>query len=91
MTRGHKLPGDCDATRAVKDRLTVSLTKNAGTVSVSFKSTSAEGFESIVKYFLDKGKSSLQEEAFDRAMKNKRFIEERIGKTVDALNRDRRY
>ena len=44
-----------------------------------------------MKYFLDEGKNRLQEEALDRAIKNKKFIEEQIGKTVDALNRDRLY
>ena len=44
-----------------------------------------------MKYYLDEGKSRLQEEALDRAIKNKKFIEEQIGKTVDALNRDRLY
>ena len=44
-----------------------------------------------MKYYLDEGKSRLQEEAFDRAIKNKKFIEEQIGKTVDALTRDRLY
>jgi hypothetical protein len=44
-----------------------------------------------VKYYLDEGKSRLQEEALDRATKNKKFIEEQIGKTIDALTRDRLY
>jgi len=44
-----------------------------------------------VKYFLDEGKSRLQEEALDRAIRNKKFIEEQTRKTVDALNRDRLY
>ncbi len=62
-----------------------------GTVSVSFESPSAQGSADIVKYYLDEGKSRLQEEALDRAVKNKKFIEEQIGKTVDALTRDRLY
>jgi LPS O-antigen subunit length determinant protein (WzzB/FepE family) len=44
-----------------------------------------------VKYFLDEGKSRLQEETLDRAIRNKKFIEEQIGKTVDALTRERLY
>ena len=52
---------------------------------------SAEGSANIVKYFLDEGKSRLQEEALERATINKKFIEEQIGKTVDALTRDRLY
>lgn len=89
--KGPKPPGDWDAIRAAKDLLKVSVNKKSGTVSVFFESPSAEGSANIVKYFLDEGKSRLQEEALDRATKNKKFIEEQIGKTVDALNRDRLY
>ncbi len=89
--KDRKPLGDWDAIRAAKDCLKVSVNKKAGTVSVSFESPSAEGSASIVKYFLDEGKNRLQEEALDRAIRNKKFIEEQIGKTVDALNRDRLY
>lgn len=89
--KGPMPPGDWDAIRAAKDSLKVSVNKKASTVSISFESPSAEGSASIVKYFLDEGKSRLQEEALDRATKNKKFIEEQIGKTIDALNRDRLY
>ena len=88
---GTKQPGDWDAIRAAKARLKVSTNKKAGTVAVSFESFSAEGTANIVKYFLEEGKSRLQDEALDRAIKNKKFIEEQIGKTVDALTRDRLY
>jgi len=89
--KGPRAPGDWDAIRVAKDRLHVSTNRKAGTVSVSFESPSAEGSAAIVKYYLDEGKSRLQEEALDRAVKNKKFIEEQIGKTVDALTRDRLY
>ena len=89
--KGPRAPGDWDAIRAAKDRLKVFVNKKVGTVSVVFESTSAEGSANIVKHYLDEGKSRLQEEAFDRASKNKKFIEEQIGKTVDALTRDRLY
>ena len=89
--KGPRAPGDWDAIRVAKDRLRVSTNKKAGTISLSFESPSAEGSANIVKYFLDEGKNRLQEEALDRAIKNKKFIEEQIGKTVDALNRDRLY
>ena len=69
----------------------VFINRRAGTVSLSFESPSAGGSANIVKYYLDEGKSRLQEEALDRAVKNKKFIEEQIGKTVDALTRDRLY
>jgi uncharacterized protein involved in exopolysaccharide biosynthesis len=87
----QKLPSDWDAIRAAKSRLRVSVNKKAGTVSVSFESLSAESSANIVKYYLDEGKSRLQEESLDRAIRNKKFIEEQIGKTVDALTRDRLY
>jgi uncharacterized protein involved in exopolysaccharide biosynthesis len=86
-----KPPGDWDAIRVAKDLLKVSVNKKAGTVSVSFESRSAEGSANIVKYYLDEGKNRLQEEALDRAIKNKIFIEEQTRKTVDALTRDRLY
>ena len=89
--KGPRTPGDWDAIRVAKDRLHVSNNKKAGTLSVSFESPSADGSAAIVKYYLDEGKSRLQEEALDRAVKNKKFIEEQIGKTVDALTRDRLY
>ena len=44
-----------------------------------------------MKYYLDEGKSRPQEEALDRAMNNKKFIEEQTRKTPDALTRDRLY
>jgi uncharacterized protein involved in exopolysaccharide biosynthesis len=89
--KGPRAPGDWDAIRAAKDRLNVFVNKKVGTVSVSFESPSAEGSANIVKYYLDEGKTRLQEEALDRAVKNKQFIEEQIGKTIDALTRDRLY
>jgi len=89
--KGPRAPGDWDAIRAAKDRLNVFVYKKTGTVSVVFESPSAEGSANIVKYYLEEGKSRLQEEALDRAVKNKKFIEEQIGKTVDALTRDRLY
>ena len=89
--RKRKPLGDWDAIRAVKAGLRVSVVKKANTISVSFESPSAEGSASMVQYFLDEGKSRLQEETLDRAIRNKKFIEEQIGKTVDALTRDRLY
>jgi uncharacterized protein involved in exopolysaccharide biosynthesis len=87
----YKDPTDWDAIRAAEDRLEVSVNRKIGNLSVSFESPSPEGSAKIVKYYLDEGKSRLQEEAFSRANKNKKFIEDQIGKTVDALTRDRLY
>ncbi len=89
--KGPRPPNDWDAIRSAKDHLKVSLNKRSGTVSVSFESPSPEGSANIVRYFLEEGKNRLQEEALDRAIRNKKFIQEQIGKTVDALNRDRLY
>ncbi|MBF8259962.1 MAG: hypothetical protein HW377_2336, partial [Actinobacteria bacterium] len=86
-----KQPGDWDAIRVVKDRMKLSVNKRAGTLSMSIESPSAEGSAAILKYYLEEGKSRLQEEAFERAARNKKFIEEQIGRTVDALTRDRLY
>jgi hypothetical protein len=41
--------------------LTVSVNKKAGTVSVSFESLSPQSSADIVKFFLEEGKSRLQE------------------------------
>jgi len=84
-------PGDWDAIRAARTRLKVLVNRRAGTLSVSFESSSPAGSADIVKYYLDEGKNRLQEEALDRAVRNKKFIEDQIGKTVDALTRDRLY
>jgi uncharacterized protein involved in exopolysaccharide biosynthesis len=89
--KGPRPPGDWDAIRAAENRLRITVNKTAGTVTVSFESPSADASASIVQHFLDEGKSRLQEEALDRAAKNKKFIEEQIGKTVDALTKDRLY
>jgi uncharacterized protein involved in exopolysaccharide biosynthesis len=83
--------GEWDAIYAAKRRLRASVVKKANTISVSFESPSPEGSASMVQYFLDEAKSRLQEETLDRAIRNKKFIEEQIGKTVDALTRDRLY
>ena len=48
-------------------RLKVFVNRRAGTLSVSFESSSPAGSADIVKYYLDEGKNRLQEEALDRA------------------------
>jgi uncharacterized protein involved in exopolysaccharide biosynthesis len=88
---GPKSPVDWDAIRAAKDALKVVTNRKSGVVAISFESRFAEGSTSIINYYLEEGKSRLQEEALDRAMKNKKFIQEQIGKTVDALTRDRLF
>ena len=89
--KGPRAPGDWDAIRAAKDRLKVSVNKKAGTITLSFESVSPEASAAILGHYLEEAKSRLQEEAFERAARNKKFIEEQIGRTVDALTRDRLY
>jgi len=88
---GPKPPGDWDAVRAASKAFVVTTNRKSGSLTLSFESTSAQESAAILKDYLDEGKNRLQEEALDRATKNKKFIEEQIGKTVDALNRDRLY
>ncbi len=84
-------PGDWDAIRAVKDRLGVAANRKAGTVILLFESPSAEGAAEAIRAYLEEGKSRLQEEAFERANRNKTFIEGQIARTLDPLTRDRLY
>lgn len=84
-------PGDWDAIRAVKDRLSVSVNKKAGTVTVSFESPSAQGSADVVRFYLEEGKGRMQEEALVRARKNKRFILDQIAATFDPITRERLY
>ena len=84
-------PNEWDAIRAARARLKVQLNRRSGTISISFESSSAESSSKILAYFLEEGKDRLQEEALNRATKNKLFIAEQISKTVDPLARDRLY
>ena len=86
-----RAPVDWDAIRAVQERLKVAVNKRSNTIFLSFDSPSPDGSERIVNCYLQEGKSRLQEEAFDRATRNKKFIEEQIAKTFDPLTKDRLY
>ena len=90
-TSQSKDPEYWDAVRVAKDALKISVDKKAGTLSVSFQSTSPENSPKIVGYYLEEAKNRLQEEALDRSMKNKKFLEAQLGRTVDTLTRDRLY
>ena len=87
----YRTPNDWDAIYAAEDQLNVYVNKKMGTLSVSYESSSPEGSEQIVRHYLEEAKNRLQEEALGRAKRNKKFIEDQIGKTVDALTRDRLY
>jgi uncharacterized protein involved in exopolysaccharide biosynthesis len=84
-------PGDWDAIRAAEDAKRVSFDRKTGSLTISFESTSPEESVAILTQYLDEAKSRLQEEALARAAKNKKFIAEQIGKTVDPLTKDRLY
>jgi len=84
-------PGKWDAVRAVDKSMTVKSNPKSGFLTLSFVTASPEASAAILKDYLDEAKNRLQEEALDRAVKNKKFIEEQIGKTVDAWTRDRLY
>jgi len=89
--KAPKPAGDWDAVRAASKAMVVTTNRRSGSLTLSFESTSAQESAAIVKDFLDEAKNRLQEEAFDRATKNKKFIEEQISRTIDPLTRDRLY
>jgi uncharacterized protein involved in exopolysaccharide biosynthesis len=84
-------PGNWDAVRAAQESLAVTVNRRLGTVTVAFESQSPQGSADIVGRYLDEAKSRLQEEAFDRANRNKKFIEEQINRPVDVLTRERLF
>jgi uncharacterized protein involved in exopolysaccharide biosynthesis len=86
-----KEPAYWDAVRVARNALKISANKKSGTLSISFTTRSPESSPKIVGYFLEEAKNRLQEEAIDRSMKNKKFIETQMGKTIDILTRDRLY
>lgn len=84
-----RAPNDWDAIRAAEDFLRVAVNTKKGLLSVIVETEDPESSKAIVGYYLEEAKSRLQEEAFDRASKNKKFLMDQVGKTVDALTRDR--
>jgi uncharacterized protein involved in exopolysaccharide biosynthesis len=89
--KAPKLPGDWDALRAASKAMVVTTNRKSGSLVLSFESASAQESAAILKDYLDEAKNRLQEEAFERATKNKKFIEEQISRTIDPLTRDRLY
>lgn len=87
----RRTPGDWDAIRGAKSRLAVRANRRNGTVSISFESPSPVGSAEILTHYLEEAKDRLQEEALHRATTNKKFIQDQIGRTVDALTRDRLF
>ena len=88
---GMEAPSDWDAIRAAEKSFKVSTNKKMGTLFIAFETLNPAGSADIVGYYLDEAKSRLQEEALERATRNKRFLEEQIGKSMDLLSRERMY
>jgi len=86
-----RTPVDWDAIRASRKGLTIQTNRRNNTLTISFDAPSADGASAMVRQYLEEAKSRLQEEALERAARNKKFIEEQIGRTIDALSRDRLY
>ena len=86
-----EVPGDWDAIRAAEKSFKVSANKKMGTLFVAFETLTPSGSAEIIRHYLDEAKSRLQEEALERATRNKRFLEEQIGKSMDPLSRERMY
>ncbi len=86
-----KPPGPWDAIRAARRRFAVAVNRRAGSIALSFESTSAQGAADVVRRYLDEAKNRLQEEALERANRNKRFIEDQIARTADLVSRERLY
>lgn len=88
---GIEAPSDWDAIRAAEKSFKVSTNKKMGTLFIAFETLNPSGAADIVRYYLDEAKSRFQEEALERATRNKRFLEEQIGKSMDPLSRERLY
>ena len=88
---GMEAPSDWDAIRAAEKSFKVSTNKKMGTLFIAFETLNPAGSAAIVRYYLDEAKSRLQEEALERATRNKQFLEEQIGKSMDPLSRERMY
>ena len=86
-----EVPSDWDAIRAAEKSFKVSTNKKMGTLFIAFETLNPSGAADIVRYYLDEAKSRFQEEALERATRNKRFLEEQIGKSMDPLSRERMY
>ena len=86
-----EVPTDWDAIREAEKFFRVSTNKKLGTLFIAFETLNPAGSADIVRYYLDEAKSRLQEEALERATRNKRFLEEQIAKSMDPLSRERMY
>jgi uncharacterized protein involved in exopolysaccharide biosynthesis len=91
VTNKVKGPTDWDYIRAAGKYLGVQIDKKTGTITVSFVSSSPTLAAEVVNTYLSTAKDMLQEQAFERASNNKKFLEEQIRKTFDAMTKERIY
>ena len=90
-TSDPRPPGKWDSVEAAKDHLAVTTDRRTGTITVSFDARTPETAARIVGFYLDEGKSRLQEEALKRARQNKTFLFDQLQNMVDPIVRDRIY
>ena len=83
--------GDWDAIRNAENDLRTLINKKAGTLTISFDALSAEGSAKIVRLYIEEAKNRMQTEALEHARNNKKFLEDQVSTTPDALTRDRLY
>jgi len=89
--QGARPPDKWDAIRAAVDFLSVATDRRTGVITISFDARDPEDTARTVGYFLEEGKSRLQEEALNRANHNKGFLSEQIEKAIDPMIRERLY
>ena len=84
-------PTDWDAIRYADEALLTGLNRKAGTLTITFEALSPESSARILALYLEAAKTRMQQEALDRAAKNKAFLEAQLAKTSDPLSRDRLF
>ncbi len=87
----NKPPGEWDAIREVEDILNIDSNDEKGIITIAFESDSPELSAKVVGYYLEEAKTRLQEQALERARKNKEFLEKQLKIAVDPLIKERLY
>ncbi|MEW6488304.1 MAG: Wzz/FepE/Etk N-terminal domain-containing protein [Thermodesulfobacteriota bacterium] len=88
---GPRAPDHWDAVRAAEDRLTVSVDRRSGVVSLAFDARDPDAAARILELYLAEGRGRLQEEALARARHNKEFLLSQTEATDDLIVRERLY
>lgn len=84
-----KAPQSWDAYEASRKYLTVVSDSRPGTITVSFDAFTPQDAARIVNFYLDEARNLLQEEAIERATRNKKFLMDQITGMVDPQVRER--